>query len=1263
VISEGPSTSDLSHNLSSLIARRATPEELARYLFYFNIERMRATDPELARISRACAIPRRFDAKVIGILRDAPDDHETNERLLADLLSFSFVLAGKDGGYTYHDNTRDLLLEDWQAQENRDQFDQFNERLVTFYEAEYEKAQQLEQDLARVAGIVQKASQNRYVELSSIIEKRIIVPLLEALYHETFRSAEAGYDFFARYCVAYERNGRLTVCRSLLNAARDYLERLPPQTGQEPFLKWLHYWEARFARQLLREDEAEKILSDLRQTEDDIKLKLWVLSELGAVLEEQYKLREAHKIYKQELVLAEETREDPFNLPFSYSRIAGLHWLLNELNQAADKYRQAIQSAQDNSNSRMEAYSRLNLSGVLHDLGDWASALDMALEGLDLVRTQLLNDQDLHQMVASRFMSLLGRRDPRVLDTLFRECEVLQIMGDSFRVLQLRKEYIDLLRKSGQLRRAEKSLAVLRKDATGYADTNFGTDLLFGVAFLHEDRGRVAEAIDLYSEIIERAQTARLTAWGHAAALTNRAIKNSDRGHWQQAESDLREAQEKWKTIGHEKLAALTQVYLARALRQQGQLSEAQQLLDETQDCPDKADLSYMTDYHNVQGDMYRDQARWVEARQQYQEVLRINRSLDEFGQAARNLSDLAGIAEEQGQWEKAGRHTADANELLWRLAEMEFYEPSDAAREADEENGRGLRSFCEAHGERRENVVRARDRFRSASERLPDNFWYHLNLAYACAELEDWRDAAHSVKTALERGPEWLRSPILYKRLAYYRSKQGEALQAEGDGLLQEGRTSEALEKFTQAMRLVLESLSHDKLRQADLHSRLGLIYLELADKAKALEYFVQALQLHRDNNTAIPGAALGIVCHSLLRDVPHYWALDSDWKSFADQATTERLRQDLTVARKTLLAYLDQVYELREGTEEAIPVVTPILLQVGDSLVPKVDSRQDGGKFLYEDIPAMRERFEKTLGVRMPGVRARLYVGASNASKYHIMLDEASVAIGSVELNMGYCLASPDKLQSIGVPNTVIVPAINPVTGDTGGWVPRDCWDTVASHGLSIWTETAFIIAHLEAILRRNLTMFLGVQEVETLLAEWEKTDHGSALIATVLSQPLLRLRFARLLRELVKEQMAILAWKEILEVVGETGLEDLDQTVLRVRLRLKWLLPGNHYSTRRSELPAEWEDKLISWLRRENGRAFLAAPPEESLQLLSDVRGWLQSRDTNTVIVVRDATLRPFVRRLLESEFPDLMVLAHQELLSEDEMVAGEGAPRAL
>src|SRR5262249_33486294 len=181
-----------------------------------------------------------------------------------------------------------MLLEDWRTDEHRAPYNEINKRLARFYENQYEKAHRLERELGRMADLIRRANKARYAQLVSIIERRILAPLPEAIYHETNSSTEAGYNLFTRYYETYEASGRLTVCESLLRATRYYLERLPPDREQEQRLNWLSYWMARLERGLRRNAEAEDVLRKLLpRIGSDAKLKLWTLSEIGINLQDQ----------------------------------------------------------------------------------------------------------------------------------------------------------------------------------------------------------------------------------------------------------------------------------------------------------------------------------------------------------------------------------------------------------------------------------------------------------------------------------------------------------------------------------------------------------------------------------------------------------------------------------------------------------------------------------------------------------------------------------------------------------------------------------------------------------------------------------------------------------------------------------------------------------------------------------------------------------------------------------------------------------------
>src|SRR5712692_3476639 len=124
---------DLSVSIDALLADDVSVKDFTRRLFNINYQRTRISDHELAKLMRACAIPRAFDAKIIGVLRGAPRAYKRNRQLLDGLKTFSFVQVRSDGYYVYHDNTRDVVLDDWRAVKNPNEFNRYKRRLLKFY--------------------------------------------------------------------------------------------------------------------------------------------------------------------------------------------------------------------------------------------------------------------------------------------------------------------------------------------------------------------------------------------------------------------------------------------------------------------------------------------------------------------------------------------------------------------------------------------------------------------------------------------------------------------------------------------------------------------------------------------------------------------------------------------------------------------------------------------------------------------------------------------------------------------------------------------------------------------------------------------------------------------------------------------------------------------------------------------------------------------------------------------------------------------------
>jgi len=418
-------------------------------------------------------------------------------------------------------------------------------------------------------------------------------------------------------------------------------------------------------------------------------------------------------------------------------------------------------------------------------------------------------------------------------------------------------------------------------------------------------------------------------------------------------------------------------------------------------------------------------------------------------------------------------------------------------------------------------------------------------------------------------------------------------------------------------------------------------------------------ALNLYRQIADTDSVNNLADVLKSTLRDGTHYWQAHEILNLLMDKPNqTASFRQDLVTLTQMISSYLEDLYQL--GVKQSdFTFVAPVVLEIGEALIPE-DTSVERWFLFTELIPKMRTRIKEEMGVTTTGVRVRrLYALASplpSSEEYRILLDEVLITDGVVYLDRKFCPHSREEIESAGIAIDGQLPGKNPRTGLTGYWIEAESARQVTEHKLELWDEPlAYVMQHLESVLRHNLNNFLGVDEVETLISTWGQQEGGASLIESALPDQASRLRLVSVLRTLVKEGVPITRWEEILTAFqsAESKGSDLSGVVRAVRLRLKDLLPGNKPDVQRLELPLKWEEVAIAkWLREEHGKVFFTPPPAEVHELLLEIHGLVDAKDRRFALVTRSSELRPFIRRLTEFEFPDLMALSNEELHTADD-----------
>jgi type III secretion protein V len=339
-----------------------------------------------------------------------------------------------------------------------------------------------------------------------------------------------------------------------------------------------------------------------------------------------------------------------------------------------------------------------------------------------------------------------------------------------------------------------------------------------------------------------------------------------------------------------------------------------------------------------------------------------------------------------------------------------------------------------------------------------------------------------------------------------------------------------------------------------------------------------------------------------------------------------------------------------MNPDSELFIPVVTPIVLEVSDSLVPYVDSRQDGGRFLYELVPFMRDGLFVELGVRYPGVRAR-----GNPSlqpgQYSIQINEVPVVTGTAQIGSILVNDTADRLRMMGVDGAE---AVNPATRHSAAWVSEQHKPMLESAGLTTWDVPGYMILHLAAVLRRHAREFVGVQETQSMLDQLEKAF--PAIVKEVVPKVVNVLKLTDILGRLVEEEISIRDLRGILQAVADHGQIEADSVMLTEHVRVSQKRYISHKYARGTNtlvvylLDPQIEEAIRGSVKRTAAGTHLALEPDLAQEIVQAVRnecGHLPPTAQRPVLLT-PMDIRRYVRKLLEYEFnPAFTVVSYQEL----------------
>lgn len=339
--------------------------------------------------------------------------------------------------------------------------------------------------------------------------------------------------------------------------------------------------------------------------------------------------------------------------------------------------------------------------------------------------------------------------------------------------------------------------------------------------------------------------------------------------------------------------------------------------------------------------------------------------------------------------------------------------------------------------------------------------------------------------------------------------------------------------------------------------------------------------------------------------------------------------------------------------GGAEEFALTLPVILEVGKNLSELVKrGRVKGVPNLVEElIPRMRQALYQDLGIRYPGVHVRTDSPSLENDEYAIMLNEVPVTRGKIPEHYLLTNEIEENLRRYNLPFITYKNAI----GLPSLWIEERNKGIMEKAGIKYWSPLEVVILHLSYFFRQNGQEFIGIQEVRSMLEFMERSFPDLVKEVTRLI-PLQKL--TEIFRRLVQEQISIKDLRTIMESLSEWAQTEKDTVLLTeyVRASLKRYI-SYKYSQGQSTLSVylldpEIEEMVRGAIKQTSAGSYLALDPDSVNLILKGMRNTITPTPPGgqPPVLLTAIDVRRFVRKLIETEYPDVSVVSYQEILPE-------------
>ncbi len=323
----------------------------------------------------------------------------------------------------------------------------------------------------------------------------------------------------------------------------------------------------------------------------------------------------------------------------------------------------------------------------------------------------------------------------------------------------------------------------------------------------------------------------------------------------------------------------------------------------------------------------------------------------------------------------------------------------------------------------------------------------------------------------------------------------------------------------------------------------------------------------------------------------------------------------------------------------------VEPIEMEVGYSLIPLVDE-SSGGK-LINRIVIFRRQYAQEMGFVVPTVR--LHDGSLlGTNQYIIRIKGEEIARGEILVDYYLALEPSNPLGEIDGIETV-----EPAYGIPSRWILPENKEMAEIYGYTVIDPLSVMLTHLSEMIRQHAYELLTRSETIQLVENLKKTNAELVEEAcpAIISYALLE----KILRNLLQEGIPIRDLGTILETLVDSysNTHNPDLLTEAVRGALSRTITRRFCENgqiRVITLDDEMQRRIAASLTKNDYGVYLAMGPDLLQPLLTQMAEHMKKFTElgQSPVLLTNEVIRVYLRRLLAQYFPNLYVLAFNELV---------------